>query len=395
MTGSRFAIGRIVGAIFIANAVAGFSVTIVSATAARLLPIAAYAAFSVMTAIAMVASMALDFGLSTATLKRYSGSKDPGYLILYSRIRFAIFVGAIAFAAVLSLLQLTQWAFGIACGAGLALWTSTRTIDQMQQNYRDYLGHSLALGLLRLTLGIAAIVTRRPGLIAVAIFVVPVVLVVIRGDALSSILKPQPLPHIRTLSGYASATYVSALTYSAALYIPQYIAKLRLAPIDVSELGLILSLMGPLSLVNASFRIYLLPKFAGNDNWFSSLGTRRVAGAFGLFGIVGLAVIAGVAIFLQLIYGDRFPSIGAAYASFAGPYILVTMLGFFNVRVHQVGIPGREAMVNILRLLSLIVFVPILATSLFPLIWASIGIITLFEVLLTIIVASSVRRTAR
>jgi O-antigen/teichoic acid export membrane protein len=379
-----------------ANVSAGASLTIVALVAARALSIDAFADFSVISATALLISLVMDFGLGVAIIKRYATSQDPRYLSMFSTLRLLIFGTSIAIGALLWMAGRPLWGCALTCGSGANLWISMRTADQAVQDYRTYLNSSLMITALRCVLGLVAMLTGSAETVAAAIYVVPTVLLAVLHRDRYLEFEWASLPLVRKISGYAAATYLSGLAFVTCLYVPQYFIALRFTPIDIGEYGLILSLTGPLTLVTAALRAYLLPRFARGGAWLDQFGgARRLLQLVVVVVLSVTVVVATVAYGLNCFYALRYPEIGARYLLFMFFFGISTMLALFNVRVHEAGIPGREAVVNAGRLLFLLGSLMALAHSLWSTIWIVSVTITAFEVMLVFVVWSSTRKSGR
>jgi O-antigen/teichoic acid export membrane protein len=347
-----------------------------------------FASLSLVVALAFLGTVVLDLGLNIGVVKKYAERKEAGFLSALLVTKGG-FMGLSLLAAPLLFAGEQGAIVGVSVLAAAALnwWSGTRALEQARQDFVRFARSNAWFAALRLGLGAAALPTQDWRLVALAVLVAPaLVLAVVEVGRLRPYLARPPGPIVRELRDYSAFTYLSSLFYNTVLYLPQLVVSRRLGAVEVGTFGLILLLLGPLSLINMSIRTYVLPRIvAGEITQGSLLADRRVR--IGVLAIT-LALLIGVAIAaiaLDALYGSRFPELSRLFAVYSGIYVLIAVIGPFNMEIHRLGAAWAEAAVNGLRLAVLALVLYAFGTTLARIVTLSVLVILAGEIVLFVV----------
>lgn len=315
---------------------------------------AAFAHLSLSVAGIFFGSTLLDLGLSTSTVRQFAKTKDPAYLSLslYSRALLVVVLWPIGL-ALLAHSDHQELGTVLLGASSLNFWNGLRAADQARERYIEFGRSNFLFAATRLIAGATALASGHWIAVSLALFVVPIALIVmVKAPSILRLMRHNPASKVEATIGYAKFVYLSALTYNAVVYLPQAVAAARLDAIAVGTLGVALTFVGPVSLVNNALRMFLLPKVSsGNVTPRSSQPSNRRAWLLLSSVVMVSALIALISIGAHILYGHQFPTAGIAVALLVGCYTFSSLIGLLNMRVHTLGKPEVEAYVNLVRLL--------------------------------------------
>ncbi len=327
------------------------------ALAAVILPVGEFARLSLIVAAVMLASALFELGLNITSTKMYGDTRDEGYLHFAFLIRLGLVpLGAVIGAAV-AFAGLSDIGLGIALGAILNIWNGMRATDQARQDYGSFARSSAVFAVLRATAGLFALfVFHDAPLVAIAVYAVPVVACLTSASArLFREALSAPRPEIAGVLRYGTYVYINAVTFIAIPYVPQFFVASRLDAVHVGTYGLILTFLGPISLVVNSLYNVLLPKMLGtNSSVEGMLWSRRGAIAIVMLWLVMLAGSGVLAAGLNAVYQARFPGIVPMFLLYFAGFSASTLLGIYTLSVHTQGVPQINMVVNAVRLVALL-----------------------------------------
>ncbi|MBI1649588.1 hypothetical protein [Hyphomicrobium sulfonivorans] len=364
------------------------------ALAALTLPVTEFARLSLIVASVMLASALFEFGLNITATKMYGDTRDEGYLRAAFAMRLLmVLVGGVAGVG-LALAGATDVGTGILLGALLNVWNGMRATDQARQDYSSFTRSSVAFAVLRAGAGmIALLMFADPLLIAIAIYGLPVVASVLSSSARLALRAfAWPWPPLRDALRYGGYVYVNAVTFIAIPYVPQFFIASRLDATAVGTYGLILTFVGPVSLLIYSLRSVLLPKMLGSPSAFESLlWSKRGLALIGAFWAVMMAGGVAVACGIGMAYGARFPQIETVFLIFFAGFSGTAAIGLYSLSVHTRGVPGLAAAIGLAKLIALIPAVILFGTSLVGIVSAVAAIMVGFEVVLALLLRGKAR----
>ena len=367
-----------------------FSTFAVVAVSAIVLPLSEFARLSLITATVMLSNALFELGLNITSTKLYGDTRDERYLGLALLIRLMLVPVGIVIGVSVAFCGLPDVGLGIGLGAALNVWNGVRATDQAKQDYVSYARSSLTFTLIRMIGGGVAIATvRDASLIAIATYAVPVVASFTSGS--KQLVKRSmagPQPNVTSIFSYGVYVYITAASFMAVPYVPQFFAALRLSAADVGTYGLILTFVGPVSLVVYSLRSVLLPKMLGHrsrfESWLWSLpGFLVITGAAVLMSIAG--VVVGLC--LSMIFADKFPSLLFPFAIFFGGYSATAAIGFYSLSVHTQGRPKVAAVLGLMKLALLMLVLQLYGSSLVEIVSIVASVMLGFEILLVLMLA--------
>lgn len=373
-----------IGRLFAANLAMNASAFLVLMLASHRLTVNGFAELSSLMGAVVVGASLLDFGLNTTVTRRYGAGHGPEPLDAVTGAKAAmLLLSGVAVLLALAGIIPAPLALAAVAAAATNFWSGLRACDQARQNFAAVFRASLALALLRLALGGVALFTGSWMLVALALWVAPVLLLALSQS--SEVLRCLSLPFARSwwgMAGYSCKVHVSALCFSALAYLPQFFAKARLEPAEVASFGVVLVLLGPASLLASSVRGYVLPHVTSGGR----LGTLMPLN-FAAAGLVLLvAGMVAAALLLKSVYGGRLPDVPGLFLVFGSLFAATTLLGFLNLRVHAQGRAGLELSVNALRLALALGLLWAFGNSLFSMVWICGGVMLAGEAFLAILV---------
>jgi len=364
------------------------------ALAALLLPVTDFARLSLIVAVVMLSSGLFEWGLNITATKMYGDTHDEGYLRLAFVFRLALVPVGTAVGAAVALTGEPDIGVGIGLGTLLNVWNGIRATDQARQDYASFTRSSVVFAGLRAVAGLTVLLASgEPLLLAVAIYAVPVAASALSASArLARHAFSQPWPPLAGSFGYAVHVYLNAVTFIAIPYVPQFFISSRLDATAIGTYGLILTFVGPISLLVYSIRSVLLPKMLGSASAFEDIlwsgrGLALIAALWSTL-IAGGAVLAYV---LGVVYGARYQEIGATFLIFFIGFSGTSAIGLYSLSVHTRGIPKLASLVGIAKLLVLIPALLFYGDSLTGVVSAVAAVMLGFEILLALILLWSKR----
>lgn len=369
------------------NLIVNLSTFAVMAIAPLKLNVDGFASLSLASSSAMVLCSLTDFGLNVTIVKKYSESKSDGFLDVLLAIKGLLFaIGILAlFFSFFAVGVPKFWLIAFAAGVSLNYWTGLRTCEQAQQNYTAYASANFRFAAIRLAAGSLAVYTGSWVLVLVAVYVIPPAFAAIndcrRFARRLNFFSREKFTEVAT---YSKIVFVSSVCFAAMPYLPQYLMHQRLSTTEVATYGLIITFIGPVSLVAYSLRTLLLPKMCQNENFLVSMFSSRREVVKLISALVGIVVlIVAVALCIDALYGAKYPKLFSGFITFSIPYLLTAVLGLFNMRLHALGAPHLEMKVNIFRLLALSCIVYAWGTTFNSIVFIAAMTIFLSEVVLT------------
>ena len=377
------------------NLAVNLSSFLVLALAGRIMSIEEFAKLSLIVAGSQLLSSALDLGTNVGTVKKYAESKEGRFLSALVWIKVAVACcccGGLVIGYKLGVPP--AWLIVLACAASIDLWSGARALDQARMDFSGLAQANIAFAALRCVLGIAGLATGSAFMVAMAFFIGPLLAVAAYKWRTTAALTDRfDADTAREVLHYAWPVYVSAILFTLALYYPQFVIARQLDASAVATFGVLLIFLGPLGLINASVRIYLLPRFAGKEVKRADVLANPRAMAM-IVGVLVLALI-GVAIgalLIEQIYGARYPGIGLPFWVFISLWLLTLYLGVFNLDVHRLGRVDAEAWVNAARLATLIIALWLFGRDLLSIVIVSAFIMFAGECVLFMVIGHLARR---
>lgn len=341
------------GRILIADLIVAITAFLTLSIAPFVLNTEHFARMSLIIAAGMVAIIVLDLGLGTSAIKRYAEAGEDRWLHAMAGVKALVFGLSLPIAAMLWLMPGGDFfALALLVGAGMNLWGGLRILDSARQRFDAYLGSNLKLAAFRAVIVPPALLAANPAAIILALFAAPVaVLCALRARQEPQILN---LPDLATRAGlfsYAPAVYVSSVAYSALPYLPQLALNARFDASAVASYGIVMTFIAPFNMVLVALRTYLTPRILkqtgdGFSSPFSAAGAKLLAIAIGL----GLGCVAALTVLIHFVYGPKYPQAAVLFAGFSVFFVLTSMVGLFNIRLHAHSLPHLDMTVNILRL---------------------------------------------
>lgn len=341
----------------------------VQSLSAALLPVPAFADFSLIVAAAMISVAFFDLGLGLTATKKYCEFLDEGFL----RASFFVWsllvpVGAMIGLFVAEALGFRNVGLGIAIGAALNIWNGVRSVEQARQDYRSFLRSNLAFGAVRVIVGLAALwLTQSPAIVALCIYVAPLVVLPLTASSFRFAVDAFRAPRrpLADIAGYALPVYVNAVSFFALTFLPQFFVNARLGPVEAGTYGVILTFTAPTTLVIATIYNVLLPKFLDSrssleDRLWSREGAVLMTGAILCIFLAG--AVGGYVVYF--LYGHRFPEIGPAFALYFVGYSISVTLGIYTLSVHTIGVPTLPMVIHCIKLLLTLVLLFLFGSTL-------------------------------
>lgn len=333
--------------IFISAAAVNASAFAVLMMASRTLSLPAFAQLSNAMGLIVVGAALLDAGLNTTATKFHAAGQNATAIETMVFAKMMLLACAIP-AIVLAALGLIPplWAACAVAAASANLWGGWRARDIARSDVATLRTSSLKLALARMSLGIPAILTGSWLAVCVALWIAPVLLLAPRRTSRPPVAEA--MRGLREMAGYALKVHLSGVAFSALAFAPQIFINERFGQAEVATYGLVLIVIGPLSLIGASLRSYLLPRVSAGGLGAGSLGIQMLS----ILGLCGAAAIGLASAALSWLYAATLPQIGAVFAVTSSCHVLTMALGLYNMRVHRLGVPQIELAVNIARLIA-------------------------------------------
>lgn len=361
-------------AAFASHFLLNLSLFAVVIAASVILAPAEFAHFSLANNYIMLGAMLMDMGLNTAALKLAIEGDRRDFLDINLALKTFFFLFATALLAVVTLFAGPQRELVIlSCSAGLACWYATRCIEQYRRLFWRYASLNLQLSVSRIVVGGLSLATGSWAFIALSIHVLALLPIsaatiaqlVRRSDLLKSLW---PRSTLTILFRAAPAYFLTAVLYSSIPAIAQTAIYLRNDIAATGAFGIVVLLVGPISLLTNTLRIYLQPQImlkdlSDVDVFGLGRGSLRiVAGAY--FSILLLSILPA-SLLVGWFYADRYPQAGLYLLIFGSACCVVDALGFYNMRVLRGNLINLGLAVNAAR--ALFAAFPLLYDGLAPL----------------------------
>ena len=306
----------------------------------------------------MVGAMLMDFGLNTAALKlAIEGDRrdfldinlalKAGFFIVFTSIFAvsALFVGPVRELSILS------------CAAGLAFWYATRCIEQYRRLFWGYAALNLKLTASRIIVGGLSLATKSWMIIALGVHVVA--LVPICAPTIMKLLRRPDILRtsfqrstVMILMRLAPAYFLAAALYSAIPVIAQTAIYLGNDIEATGAFGIVVLLVGPISLLTNTLRIYLQPQIIFKSLYnVEVFGLGRgslhvVVGAYLGFLLLGVVPASFI---VDWFYQGSLPQAGMFLLIYGSACCVVDGLGFYNMRSLRGGLIWVALAVNVVR----------------------------------------------
>lgn len=306
----------------------------------------------------MVAAMLMDFGLNSAALKLSIEGDKRDFLDINLALKAGLFL------VFTTILIFFVFAGGpsreiaiLSCASGLAFWYATRCIEQYERRFWRYAALNLKLTASRIIIGGLALFSKSWMIITLAVHVVallPICATAIMGlirhkESLRGAFQRTTL---KILLRMAPAFFLAAALYSVIPVIAQTAIYLSNDTAATGAFGIVVLLVGPISLLTNTLRIYLQPQIILkrlHDVDVFGLGSGSlhiVVGAY--LGFLLLAIIPA-SFLIDWFYDGRYPQVGTFLLIYGTACCVVDALGFYNMRMLRGGLIWVGLCVNVLR----------------------------------------------
>lgn len=306
----------------------------------------------------VIGAMLMDFGLNTAALKlAIEGDRrdfldinlalKAGFFVVFTFLFavFALFVGPVREFAILS------------CAAGLTFWYATRCIEQYRRLFWRYAALNLKLAASRIIVGGLSLATKDWMIVALAVHVVA--LVPICAATIIKLLRRPDIVRtsfqrstVMVLMRLAPAYFLAAALYSAIPILAQTAIYLGSNIEATGAFGIVVLLVGPISLLTNTLRIYLQPqiilKSLYNVDVFG-LGQGSLHVVVGVYLTFLLLGVVPASFVIDWFYQERLPQAGMFLLIYGSACCVVDALGFYNMRYLRGGLIWVALVVNVVR----------------------------------------------
>ncbi len=351
------------------NALNNVVTAITGLTIARLISPTDFGSYSASLNIMMVLATLADLGVGVALVRFANSSEDEhatrGVVQDATRLKLtstaflfllSVPLGWLIARFVLASASATPLLVLAVCGAAaLNLWTLVRSIFQSKQDYRGYAGITSRYALVRLALlGPALLVgVRTPEIvlsllyIAAPLMIAPITLVRIvldgaKGNAGAS--RDQLLKYGRPL-------LASGLLYPLAYSFPQFILLRSGDGHAAGVLGIALLFAGAMQPFNDALRAYFIPKVSSIQTVAEARAhVSRVIKKTPLCILAGFVAVLFVSVIYHYFLEQKYPDGLLAIIILLSASILGMLGGAVNSLIHYLGVPGLDALSNVLRL---------------------------------------------
>ena len=320
------------------------------ALAPFMLPIEDFANLTLGVAAVMFLVIVLDLGLGITSTRQFAATRDPAYLSLSIKMRLAMFAALGSLAGGLSLWpEARPFAIALLAAATLNIWTGLRAVDQAREDFASFARASLLFSAARVAFAGVGLASGSWIAVMLGLFTAPVIAIAFfKSSDMLRTIKPKALSVATTSVRYARFVYMSAVCYGGLMALPTAIAGLRLDPVGIGTIGLASTFIGPVMLLNAAFRLVLLPRVAASETAMRpKLNRAQIAMAAALT----LLCAAGAGLLGDMLYGQRFAMVGPVIGIMTAGVLATSILGLLNLDVHRIGAPSVEALTNLVRLM--------------------------------------------
>jgi hypothetical protein len=323
--------------------------------ASKQLDASAFADLSLANSWIMVLATLFSFGLDQSALKLSIERKDSGYIAVNLVAKAILFIVAFSvFFVWTALYGRDTNMVVVAAAAGVALWSSTRVVEQYERRFTKLAWLNVSFAVARVCLGVMAVATHDWVLIVLALHVVaqlPVHLMTLT-RAMRELHPKRMLRSLRPMLAVSPLMFASISLYSALALITMNMLHGRGDALATASFGVALIFIAPLDLFINTIRIYVLPQVLSLDHKeidVFGLG----AGSFNVMVIVFAAVFFGAmlptAAVIQWIYGTQFPMAAAFFLIYFGAVVATSSIGFYNIRVQRQNLLRLAVIANVFR----------------------------------------------
>ncbi len=375
------------GLVFVSTLAIQATTFAILAIAALIMPTENFARLSLIVAATMLANAVFDLGLNLTSTKMYGDTRDEAFLRTAFLVRFAcIPLGCLLGGAVWGVWDASDIGLGISLGALLNVWNGIRASDQARQDYRSFVRTSLAFAGLRALVGFAALfATRDPIITAFATYALPILAGAFSTSARYVVdAVAGPRRSVGDMLGYSTYVYINAVMFGAITYLPQFIIASRFDAEAVGTYGLLLTFTAPISLLVYSMRSVLLPKMLGDGPGFENL-LWSWQGAVVIFGLWISFMVGGAVLGygLEIFYGQRYPEIRPAFLIFFTGFSAMSMIGFYSLSAHTLGVPQLGMWVSVVNFAVLTLVLALFGFTFLNVVFLTALVMVIGETILT------------
>ena len=296
-----------------------------------------------------------SFGIDQAALKLGFERKNSGFVATNVYLKGALLCGV--FSAILigtsTLVIRTDIAVVCAAAAGVAFWTSARTIELFQKNFGRLAVLNLVLASSRILAGGLAIFSHSSTVVLIAIHLVaqlPIHLFTLMHTLRALCTQAQPrllLPMFKV----APIMFASSVLFTALPVLTQQTMFNNGDTAAASAFGAVLIFVAPLYVVSSTLRAYLLPKIL-DPAAKPSLGKAYFLPLLMLWAVLGLGTAFVVSFIIPFVYGSRLPLVQPFAAVYLSAFILIGVLGLMNLSSQRGSLIIVDLAVNIARFVA-------------------------------------------
>ncbi|MFV0298405.1 MAG: hypothetical protein ACK5JT_20075 [Hyphomicrobiaceae bacterium] len=344
--------------VFASQFTLNLSLVVILLVASLVLVPAEFARLSLVNGYIMIGAMLLDVGLNGASLKLSVETGQRAFVLLNQAVKAAVFVVSLLLLVVAGALgHGSAEVIVVACAAGLAFWYATRTVEQFDRLFVRYAKINLALGASRLLVGGTLIASRSWWMIAAGVHVVALLpicaktLVVLMRDR-REVWRACHGGGARVLLRLAPAFFFCAAFYSAIPVITQTAIAQTGDAMATGAFGIVLLVVGPVTLLTSTLRIYLQPQIIATsiqDVDVFGLGAGSLHLMVVVYASMLLLGIVPASMLVEWAYHLRYPGVGTMVLIYGGATCIVEAIGFYNVRVMRRDFVRVGLWVNVLR----------------------------------------------
>jgi len=293
----------------------------------------------------------LDLGLSITSTRYFAATKNLAFLSFSIRARLILFAALAIPTVGIGLVweEARSYTIPLFCALALNFWMGLRAADQARESFLSYSRANLALACSRILFAGAGMLTGSWDAVLFGLFAAPVlVIAILKAREVLRLVSVDPKPASSLTTHYATFVFASSATYAALTALPIAVATWRLDPVAVGTMGIAVTFVGPLSLLNNALRLVLLPRVSAS----ATIMRYNVSAVRWTLAIATCAtVVAMAAIVAEHFYSAKYPLVGLVVAIMFSGTIVVMALGFLNLDIHRQGVPALEAAVNACRLI--------------------------------------------
>lgn len=316
---------------------------------------AEFSALSLANTHVMFLSAVLDFGMNQACLKFSFERTHGNYVYINVAAKFLIFcLCFLGFFATMAIGFPLNDSVILVAAAAIALWTSTRIVEQSARRFFRYSALNVVLGVLRVTLGLIAVRSQDWPTIILFLHVLaqlPIHIFMFTRHY-SGIFRSFNWTDLKEIAKTSPVMFGSSLLFNA---IPLITQRAIYSTGDVaasSAFAMTLVFMAPLDILVTTLRVYILPQALASDRADAVLFGIRRGGMHWLSGLFFLAlcvVTIATAAVIEGIYRNRYPEASTYFLIFFGANVVNSCIAFYNIRGQRSGLVHIELLVNIGR----------------------------------------------